>query len=239
MAVTVDDLVVELALQTTALNIPDAMRTRLDRILHFSVTTCDRYAPNSPGAARDMAVIRLCDWLYNYNLPGQSSQGQNPLRQSGAQAMLSAYREQRAQNVTPNDQQEGSTPSPGGGRPVYTRVDGNSDWNGAAWRTGFATAFMNPSYYKIIVRVPGDQGFQEHAVTLDAYGTTASARWTSLGVSANVFTFEGPVDDRLRVVVTRAGTVANPSVSCTVTRAGNWTGNGSQTNNEAYAWGVS
>ena len=85
------------------------MRTRLERILHFATTTCDGYAPNAPEATRDMAVIRLCGWMYNYDLPGSPSQTQNPFRQSGAQAMLATYRTQRAQVITPDDQNEGTT----------------------------------------------------------------------------------------------------------------------------------
>ena len=116
MAVTAQNLYIELALGTTTTSIPEATKTRLERILSHAQAAVTSYAPLAPEATQDLAIIRLSGWLFQYDLVGRESANTNPFRQSGAAAMLAPYRKQRAQAITPDDQVTGqsgtTTPNP-------------------------------------------------------------------------------------------------------------------------------
>ena len=112
MAVTAQNLYIELALGTTTASIPPATLTRLERILGHAQAAVTSYAANAPEATRDLAIIRLSGWLFQYDTIGRESANTNAFRQSGAAAMLAPYRRQRAQAITPDDQVTGQSGTP-------------------------------------------------------------------------------------------------------------------------------
>ena len=112
MAVTAQNLYIELALGTSTTSIPPATMTRLERILGHAQAAVTSYAPLAPEPTQDLATIRLSGWLFQYDTIGRESANTNPFRQSGAAAMLAPYRKQRAQAITPDDQVTGQSGTP-------------------------------------------------------------------------------------------------------------------------------
>ena len=67
----------------------------VNRVLATATAQVERYAPLAPEAVQNEAAVRLAGFLYDVP-PSQAGQFSNPLRQSGAMAVLSSWRTQRA-----------------------------------------------------------------------------------------------------------------------------------------------
>lgn len=67
----------------------------LTGLLDTATALVNRYAPHAPDAVHNEAATRLAGFLYDVP-PGQAGRMQNPIRDSGAMALLSSYRIQRA-----------------------------------------------------------------------------------------------------------------------------------------------
>lgn len=81
----------------------------VNAILDAATALVQRYAPNAPSAIMDEAVSRLAGFMYD-TPPSGSRQWQNPMQQSGATALLSGYRVQRATALSDDDNSENRAP---------------------------------------------------------------------------------------------------------------------------------
>ena len=91
MAVTQAQLLAALRLPDTPDSVQSALVTRIGTV---AGTVVAEYAPSAPDDVKDEATIRVAGWLYDSD--PADSRGTNPLRASGAMAILSPYRVQRA-----------------------------------------------------------------------------------------------------------------------------------------------
>ncbi len=83
---------------TAALRLGDTTeeQAQATRLLGYSRTAVDRFAPDAPMEAKNEACIRLSGYLYDQPFAGRGAAYGNALRNSGAQAILLPYRVIRA-----------------------------------------------------------------------------------------------------------------------------------------------
>jgi len=101
MAVTITAAQLAIAIRAAASEdaIPDAVTTVIGFLLPAASAVVLDYAPHAPDAVHNAAAIRLSGWLYDAE-PSDPRVG-SALRVSGAQALLSHFREHRAGAVGP------------------------------------------------------------------------------------------------------------------------------------------
>ena len=68
----------------------------IQRLLTYTTAAVTRHAPDAPDAVHNEAAIRVAGYLYDGPAAGRASAYANPLRNSGAAAMLAPYRGHRA-----------------------------------------------------------------------------------------------------------------------------------------------
>ena len=96
MAVEATDIALALRIITSADDdLDDAITAQLERLAGVAQALCESYAPDAPEAILNEASIRIAAYLYDVT-PGASNSPQNAFVSSGAQALLSFWREQRA-----------------------------------------------------------------------------------------------------------------------------------------------
>ena len=96
VTLTVQDLAFGLRLvASTTATIAEPMLGVLTRTLGAATALVEGYAAEAPEAIQNEAALRLASYLYD-TPPGYSQRSQNPLRDSGAIALLTAYRVRRA-----------------------------------------------------------------------------------------------------------------------------------------------
>ena len=112
VTLTVGDVAVAIRAATDASNVPAPVAAVLGFLVPAGSAIVLDYAPDAPDAIHNAALIRLAGWLYDAD--PTDSRISNALEVSGASAMLSRWRVQRAGAITPVD---GSF-TPGGGGDV-------------------------------------------------------------------------------------------------------------------------
>ena len=95
MAVTVESLAQALRLSVDGGDLDAAQVAQLERLAGVAAALVESYADGAPDAVKDEASIRVAAYLYDVP-PAAQNAPQNALVQSGAQALLSFWREQRA-----------------------------------------------------------------------------------------------------------------------------------------------
>ena len=93
MAVTLDRAGLALALNVVtdpADTIATGQGAVLDRLLVAAKAEVEAYAPDAPAPAQNEAVVRMAGFLLD--MPPEDNRGQNPLRSSGAMALLARHR---------------------------------------------------------------------------------------------------------------------------------------------------
>ena len=70
-------------------SLPVAQQSVITRLLATTQLLVSNYAAAAPEHIRDEAIIRVAGFLYDS--PAETTRGQNPLRASGAQALLSPW----------------------------------------------------------------------------------------------------------------------------------------------------
>ena len=94
--ITAKDLATALRLITSDDDVLDAVQTaQLERLAGVGSALVESYAPAAPDEIKNEASIRVAAFLYDV-APGGVSAPQNAFVSSGAQALLSFWREQRA-----------------------------------------------------------------------------------------------------------------------------------------------
>ena len=96
MAVTLDRAGLALALNVItgqADAIPAGQAAVLDRLLAAATAEVEAYAPDAPAAAQNEATVRMAGFLHD--MPPEDNRAQNPLRSSGAMALLAKHRDVR------------------------------------------------------------------------------------------------------------------------------------------------
>ena len=106
-----------------------------------------KYAPGAPDAVHNEAATRLAGFLYD-TPPGGSRQWQNPMQQSGATAVLSAYRVQRAVALT-----DGPSVSSG-----ILRLHGRAEVEIPQASVWTATGLLKPADWWVYQLAAGDTG---------------------------------------------------------------------------------
>ena len=71
----------------------------VDRLLGVGTELVGSYAPNAPDLIQNEAVVRLGGYLFDQPNAGRGVNYANALRNSGAQSLLSQWREQRATSL--------------------------------------------------------------------------------------------------------------------------------------------
>lgn len=74
---------------------PNEQRGEVQAVLDSATALVLRYAPDAPDAIHNEAATRLASFLYD-SPASNSTRFQNPMQQSGATALLSGWRVQRA-----------------------------------------------------------------------------------------------------------------------------------------------
>ena len=96
MAITVQDLATALRLITADDDALDDVQTaQLERLAGVAAALVESYAPEAPQAIQDEASIRVAGYLFDI-APDDRNIPQNAFVSSGAMALLSFWREQRA-----------------------------------------------------------------------------------------------------------------------------------------------
>ncbi len=96
MAITVQDLATALRLITSDDDALDDVQTaQLERLAGVAAALVESYAPEAPQAIQDESAIRCAGYLYDI-APDDRNIPQNAFVHSGAQALLSFWRVQRA-----------------------------------------------------------------------------------------------------------------------------------------------
>ena len=112
MPITIDVADVALAIRaiTDKTNIPTQIETVLQQIVDAGSALVEHHAPQAPDDILNLALIRVCGYLYEAD-PTRAPRGrEDPLRTSGAAALLSAWRVHRAE-VLNADNETDLTPS--------------------------------------------------------------------------------------------------------------------------------
>lgn len=92
----------------TSIILEEPQLTVLNQSLGAAARLVLNYAPNAPNDVHNEAVTRIAGYLYDVP-PGSPRRNPNPMRDSGALAILSGFHVQRAQVITPNEEMsEGS-----------------------------------------------------------------------------------------------------------------------------------
>lgn len=107
MPITIDvaDVAVSLRLATEKANVPAPVTVVLGAVVSAGAEIIVRHAPQAPDAVLNLALIRICGYLYEAD-PTRSARGQeNALRTSGAAALLSQWRVHRALALTDDDEE--------------------------------------------------------------------------------------------------------------------------------------
>lgn len=107
----------------------------LDGILEAATAIVEIHAPAAPDPVLNQAAIRVCGYIYESD-PTQSARGrENPLRTSGAAALLSQWRVHRAAALedgdasdTPVTPASGLPPAPTSGNFILTVNNGELAW---------------------------------------------------------------------------------------------------------------
>ena len=79
-------------------DLPVGQQSVVDRLLRTVTLLVNEYAGGAPEDVRDEASIRVAGFMYDS--PGQDTRGQNPLRASGAQALLASWHTVRLATAT-------------------------------------------------------------------------------------------------------------------------------------------
>ena len=96
MPVTAADIALALRITTSIEDALDAaISEQLGRLAGVAAALVESYAPNAPAEIKDESAIRVAAYLFDVS-PGSVSAPQNAFVHSGAQALLSFWREQRA-----------------------------------------------------------------------------------------------------------------------------------------------
>ena len=97
--ITVKDLATALRLITSDDDVLDDVQTaQLERLAGVATALCEQYAPAAPQSIKDESAIRVASYLYD--TPAHLANApQNAFSISGAMALLSFWREQRATPV--------------------------------------------------------------------------------------------------------------------------------------------
>ena len=95
MAVTTADLAVELRLSVDGMDLDQAQEDVLERLRSVATRLVDTYANAAPDHIKDEAAIRVAGYLYDV-APGAINAPTNAMLYSGAEALLSPWRVQRA-----------------------------------------------------------------------------------------------------------------------------------------------
>ena len=96
MAVTAQDIAIALRIVTSSTDdLDDAISEQLTRLASVASALVSAYAPNAPDEIKDEAAIRIASYLFDVS-PGAVNAPQNAFVHSGAQSLLSFWREQRA-----------------------------------------------------------------------------------------------------------------------------------------------
>ena len=98
MAITTADLAIALRLSVDGLDLDAAQTGVLERLAGVATALVESYAPEAPQAIKDESAIRVASYLYD-SPPHVSNQPQNAFVSSGAMALLSFWREQRAHRI--------------------------------------------------------------------------------------------------------------------------------------------
>ena len=94
--ITASDLAVALRIITSAdESLDTAIESQLTRLAGVAQALCESYAPAAPESIKNEAAIRVASYLYDVS-PGAVNAPQNAFVHSGAMALLSFCREQRA-----------------------------------------------------------------------------------------------------------------------------------------------
>ena len=130
MAVTLS--VAELARAVRA-GTTDAETAELTRLLAVGSDVVIQFAPDAPEAILNEAVVRVCGWLYD--APTTGVRMANPLRNSGAAALLQPHRDKGAGIIAgdssggqPVPSGSGLPPLPGSGSFILAVKDGALTW---------------------------------------------------------------------------------------------------------------
>lgn len=134
MAVTITpgEVAVAIRAATDANQVPEAVSTVMGFLVTAAVAMVEEHAPEAPEAVANAAVIRIAGFLYDSD-PAQAG-GQEPMRQSGASALLSQWRIHRVGPVSgvageplpPSG--SGLPPLPPAGTYILQSVDGVLTW---------------------------------------------------------------------------------------------------------------
>ena len=95
MPVTAQDIAIALRLSTDGLDLDAAQTAQLERLAGVASALVESYAPNAPSSIKDEASIRIASYLFDV-APDAAYAPQNAFAHSGAMALLSFWREQRA-----------------------------------------------------------------------------------------------------------------------------------------------
>ena len=98
MAITVSDLAIALRLSTDGLDLDAAQTGVLERLAGVASALVESYAPSAPDSIKDESAIRVASYLYDV-APDAANAPQSAFVHSGAQSLLSFWREQRATPV--------------------------------------------------------------------------------------------------------------------------------------------
>lgn len=97
--ITVKDLATALRLITSDDDVLDDVKTaQLERLAGVAAALVESYAPSAPDEIKSEASIRVAAYLYDV-APSDSNIPQNAFSSSGAMALLSFWRTQRATPV--------------------------------------------------------------------------------------------------------------------------------------------
>lgn len=138
--------------------------TVLTGLLTAATALVVQYAPNAPDAIQNEGATRLAGYLYDVP-PGQAGRSQNPIRDSGAMAILSSYRVQRAYALDSDP-----TPPPAGALPTIRVALG---WAPALPITAGAFGAVSAAparighFYELLATLPASpsEGYQCVAVS--------------------------------------------------------------------------
>ena len=93
------DVTITEPLLAAALSAPyevEEVQVQVRRLLEFSTTMVNKYAPLAPSTAKNEAAIRVSGYVYDQGTATRGSAYGNAMRNSGATAILSPWRQHRA-----------------------------------------------------------------------------------------------------------------------------------------------
>lgn len=93
MAITAQDLAIELRLSVDGEDLDDAQTTVLTRLVSVANSLVEAYASGAPDDVKDEAAIRCAAYLFD--TPASRPMATSALQSSGAQSLLAFWRVQR------------------------------------------------------------------------------------------------------------------------------------------------